>query len=69
MAKLKNMRATLNKVGKSGLLIGVGSILNIIPVYGKSTSNIMCHPDTHVLKSDWKMIGGDFNNAIKKIKK
>lgn len=58
----------LTKASKNGLLIGAGSILNIIPVYGKSNSNIMCHPDTHVLKSDWKEIGCDFNNAIKKLK-
>jgi len=68
MFNFKKMRTTLSKASKSGLLIGAGSILNIIPVYGKHESNILCHPDTHVLKSDWKKIGGDFDNAIKKLK-
>ncbi len=62
------MRTTINRASKSGLLIGVGSILNIIPVYGKPISKIFSPPDTHLLKSDWKEIGGDFKSAIKKIK-
>jgi len=62
------MKAALNKFGKSGLLIGVGSVLNIMPVYNHQVVKYNCHPDVHSLKSDWKQIGGDFNNAIKKLK-
>jgi len=69
MAKFKKMKATLNKIGTSGFLIGVGSILNIFPVYSKPEKMPACHPDTQVLKSDWKAIGSDFNSAIDKIKK
>ena len=61
------MKAALNKISKGGLLTGVGSILNIIPVYS-TNSETFGHPDTQVLKSDWAAIGGDFNIAVKKIK-
>ena len=69
MVNFKKMRTALNKASKNGILIGVGSVLNIIPVYGKPTiTSISCHPDAHVLQSDWKKIGGDFESAIKKVK-
>jgi NAD-dependent SIR2 family protein deacetylase len=69
MVNFKKMRAMLNKVNKNSFLIGIGSILNIYPVYGNANGKATCHPDTHILKSDWKVIGNDFNNAMKKIKK
>jgi len=69
MLKLKKMKTALNKLGKSGMILGVGSVLNIHPVYNKSTEKINCHPDLHVLKTDWNAIGGDFNNAGKEVKK
>lgn len=68
MLNFKKMKTTLNKVGKSGLVIGVGSVLNIYPVYSKPDAKIYFHPDTQVLKSDWKSIGKDFKQAIEKVK-
>lgn len=70
MAKFKKMKAALNKIGTSGFIIGVGSILNIFPVYSNPDKAITtCYPDTQVLKSDWQSIGSDFKSAIDKIKK
>ena len=69
MANFKKMRTALNKVGKSGFLIGVGSILNIFPVYNNRSNGNLLNPDAQVLKSDWKAIGGDFDSAIKKLNK
>ena len=63
----------LNKISTSGFVIGIGSILNIAPVYSNGTPAVKgisrCNPDTEVLKGDWKKMGGDFNRAIKKLKK
>jgi NAD-dependent SIR2 family protein deacetylase len=69
MTKLKKMKATLNKIGTSGFIIGVGSILNIYPVNNIKSTSTNCHPDVQVLKSDWKEIGNDFKSAIDKVKK
>jgi hypothetical protein len=67
MFNFKKMRSALSKASKNGFLLGVGSILNIIPVYGSPEKTLDMHPDMHVLKSDWKNIGADFNKSIKKI--
>lgn len=68
MSIFKKMKARFNRGTRNGLLIGFGSVLNIFPVYS-NTNLKFCQSDTKVLKSDWKSIGGDFNEAIKKVKK
>lgn len=63
------MKTRTNKSSVNSFLIGVGSILNIFPTQKDVAYNKVCPSDTQVLKSDWKAIGGDFNTAMKKIKK
>ena len=68
MFNLKKMKATIRKASKNGLLIGVGSILNIIPTQASVKTNYGCHPDVKALKDDWASIGKDFNESFKKLK-
>lgn len=70
MAKFKGMRTMIKKSTLNGLLIGAGSVLNIFPAQTNDTFfDKVCSSDSQVLKSDWNKIGGDFNGALKKLKK
>lgn len=67
--RTNTMKTRTNKRSIDSFLIGVGSILNIFPTQKNVAYNKVCPSDTQLLKSDWKAIGGDFNAAMKKIKK
>ena len=61
---MKSRRNSINS-----FLIGIGSVINIFPTSKEVAYNKVCPSDAKVLQSDWKAIGGDFEVAIKKIKK
>ena len=63
------MKTRTNKSSIHNFLTGVGSILNIFPTQKNVAYNKVCVSDIQLLKSDWQAIGGEFNAAIKKIKK
>lgn len=60
------MKARIKRSSLGGLLVGVGSVLNVFPAHNDSNFNKVCLSDSQVLKSDWKSIGEDFDKAVKK---
>ncbi len=63
------MKIRTNKSSIHSFLTGAGSILNIFPTQKDVAYNKVCASDIQLLKADWKAISGDFNAAMKKIKK
>lgn len=63
------MKITLNKIRRSGFMMGIGSVMNIFPLSSNSNKFINCDPDLKVLSSDWKEIGKDFKIVFDRVQK